>query len=180
MGPIVFCPNGHVFESRQFRIENSLGVVLRGNREPCPACGTMAELMDGEFDFIDGVITVLSAPAITRERLESLKGLFDAVRRGETSAAQAVAAVAEDPALEGLKKFMPQNATDLGTYVLVLIGIITVLLMLRPAPGVDHEKLTETVVKAVIAGEHQSPPPTAQPAPPTTQPPRLQDRPDGQ
>ncbi len=62
MGPIVFCPDGHVFESRGFRVENARRITLRDTREICPSCGAMTKIMDGEFDFKRNNITVLSAP----------------------------------------------------------------------------------------------------------------------
>ena len=109
MGPMVFCPKGHVFESRMFRIENSTNITLVGNTEPCPVCGSTARVMDGTFDFVDGVVRVLSAPKITCDRLRALEQVLkDSTGQPREEVVQAIRKT--DPKLgRALEKLHPER-----------------------------------------------------------------------
>lgn len=92
MGPIVICPNGHVFESvvmKAFAGASGAKIVLRNNQEPCPTCGALSRSPDGTIRFGTRVWEALNAPGVTLETIEHLKSLAAAVMEGSKSSASA-------------------------------------------------------------------------------------------
>ncbi|NNN16369.1 MAG: hypothetical protein HKL82_11025 [Acidimicrobiaceae bacterium] len=178
MGPIVFCPNGHVFESRGFRIENARHVTLQGNRETCPSCGAMAEIMDGEFDFIRDTITVLSAPQITINRLQALERLLrQGADRPPEEVVRAIGEEAPDLGATLLRTLLPSDPSKLREWLLVLLAVIQLLISLQTLPmaeqaGTPSEVEIEQIVRNVINSELSHSQPTPPPEPPAPQPDR--------
>jgi hypothetical protein len=78
MTPVVaVCPEHGPFRSQAIEIVNSRGIVLEGNIETCPRCGTVSPIMDGTFDFdADGIATVINAPGWSRKALDAVQGLL--------------------------------------------------------------------------------------------------------
>ena len=71
----VSCPTcGALFASRAFAISGNVkNLTLIGNKETCPNCGEMANIVDGVFDVADNVLSVVKAPQITKEMLKALE-----------------------------------------------------------------------------------------------------------
>jgi hypothetical protein len=64
---------GAIFASRMISIEGNVkGLTLSNNSETCPYCGGIAYLADGVFNIADDVISILSAPSITKDNLRKL------------------------------------------------------------------------------------------------------------
>ncbi len=65
------CPScGALFASRAFAISGSIkNLTLIGNKETCPFCGGWANIADGVFDVAGNVLSVVSAPNITKQML---------------------------------------------------------------------------------------------------------------
>jgi len=186
MRPLVFCPNGHVFESRAFLFGGNVrNLSLRGNRETCPACGAMAEIMDGEFDVIDGSVRILSAPQITLDRLMHLRTVFGLLRDENASPARITATLAQEA--PELIAALPEDTRQWLPYLAVLISIIAIVVAIQYGQVAHHdaevahhdathqvEPPTETelneILKALLAqrGTTNTPAPTPQ-RPPTTQ-----------
>jgi hypothetical protein len=168
---LVFCPNGHVFESRAFSFEGNIhGLTLKGNWETCPICGAMAEIMDGEFDVIDGVVRLLAAPQTTLDRLQRLRELLQNLRAENASPEQAAEVLeAEAP---GLARLLPRNRAE---FLAVLAILLTVIAILVGHYDATHQKsgLTDNdvtkIIKEVI--DHQQQSPTTSPPPQTPPPP---------
>lgn len=179
MGPLVFCPKGHVFESRAIRIENSRNVTLRGNRESCPACGASAEIMDGEFDFLEGTIRVLSTPGLTLDRLRALRTLveqtppekvLDAIREASPELASSIA------------RLLPTDPGKLTNWILVVLAVLTLLIGWKdlevsehpPSPAPQQQQLTEQqieqIVRSIVTSEQSSSQPGQPPGPPVFPP----------
>lgn len=53
-----------------FRIEGNIrSLHLEGNRETCPNCGNMAQIVDGTFNTVGGALAMISGPQITTDVL---------------------------------------------------------------------------------------------------------------
>jgi hypothetical protein len=170
---LVFCPRGHIFESRAFHFGgNAINITLSGNRESCPVCGAMANIMDGTFDIIDGVTHVLSAPHWTLERLHSLRAVLE--RLPTTTTRDDIARVLETDAPD-LKQAIPTDPSRLREYMAILLVVIGFLIAHHDAAVAHHdseqqsqqiEKMDEDIVRAIIA--HSAQTPTTPPPPRTT------------
>lgn len=68
-----FCRDcGRGFPS-DFEIANAPNVILQGNTSgPCPECGGTGDVLEGNFAILNETLTILSAPDVTRERLQRL------------------------------------------------------------------------------------------------------------
>jgi len=61
---------GALFASRAFNISGNVkNLTLSGNKETCPFCGGWADIADGVFDVADNVLSIVSAPNITKQML---------------------------------------------------------------------------------------------------------------
>ncbi len=61
---------GALFASRAFNISGDVkNLTLSGNKETCPFCGAWADIADGVFDVADNVLSIVSAPNITKQML---------------------------------------------------------------------------------------------------------------
>ncbi len=155
MGPLVFCPNGHVFESRAFNFgRNARNVVLRGNIESCPFCGFPAGVMDGTFDFVEGTIRVLAAPQSTLSRLQALRRILQ-----ETTPDQVLEVVKEtDPQFaDALRRLLPRDPGRAIQWLVVLLAVLTMLINLKqlavsehPPPAPVDQQLTERQIEEII------------------------------
>jgi hypothetical protein len=98
------CPVHGAFPSRHYAIDGAMNVSLQGNYEPCPQCGARSAVMEGTFNFRDGVVEVLAAPAWTREMLAgtqaAVRAAADAVSRStsDQEILQAIDALRRDNA----------------------------------------------------------------------------------
>ena len=61
---------GALFASRAFNISGNVkNLTLSGNKETCPFCGGWANIADGVFDVAGNVLSIVSAPNITKQML---------------------------------------------------------------------------------------------------------------
>jgi hypothetical protein len=168
VGPLVFCPNGHVFESRAFSFTNATNVTFSGSRENCPFCGAWAEIMDGEFNFVADTIEVLSAPQITIDRLRSLELLVRRMVAERKPAEEIIEAIEnEAPAVAAqLRHQLPSNAPG---WIAVFLALLTLLVGLRqleaaehprPLPNIEIEQIVRTVIDSQQSHGHKPPPPS--------------------
>jgi hypothetical protein len=77
----VFCETcGLVFPSQSVTTTLSgwgnVGFSVFGG-EPCPRCGDVAQIAEGHFNMVGGVIEVLSAPDLTYQRLGELAAVLE-------------------------------------------------------------------------------------------------------
>lgn len=65
------CPScGALFASRAFNVSGNVkNLTLSSNKETCPFCGGLADIADGVFDVAGNVLSVVSAPSITKQML---------------------------------------------------------------------------------------------------------------
>ena len=89
-----YCPTcGHVFSSRFIQISGNVrNLTLRDNKEQCPRCGAMANVQDGVFDVVNGVLREIKRSGISPESAMALASLgpikaSDAVDEDEVIAA---------------------------------------------------------------------------------------------
>ncbi len=121
------CPTcGAVFRSRLLSGSgNFKNLTLSGNTETCPYCGNMARTAEGVFDIVEGVISIISAPNITKEMLAAFD---DIVRKAyeEKAAPEDLAKQAEDidPTLgEFVRSLSGDNPFYLTVLLLIILAI---------------------------------------------------------
>ena len=73
----VYCANcGALFSSRALDFRGSIrNLQIRNCREDCPFCGQMAQIVDGVFHVADGVLSIVSAPSVTKQMLAALEAV---------------------------------------------------------------------------------------------------------
>jgi tetrahydromethanopterin S-methyltransferase subunit B len=104
----VKCPScGLVFQSRMFSIENSVSITLRGNSEPCIACGAQANLINGTFHAVGEHLTVVSAAKDQSSLITELRAVLEQAR--DTDAAH-------DDVIEAISSRSPALAQFLGQF----------------------------------------------------------------
>jgi hypothetical protein len=165
---LVFCPNGHVFESRGIKLGgNVTGLILRGNRETCPACGAMAEIMDGEFDFVDGAVTVLSASKFTQDQLAKFGATLNELRKTRASPEVVANAIeAEAPELTTIASMLRgQNSVALAAWLAVLIALVQWLTARSDTKPLTSNDVAR-IVEKINDQQHSAPTTQPQPAPP--------------
>jgi hypothetical protein len=71
----VSCPAcGAVFASRGFVFSGNIqNLQMSGNKESCPFCGSAADVAEGIFNITDSIISIISAPTITKTMLVALE-----------------------------------------------------------------------------------------------------------
>lgn len=126
-----FCTNpacGAVF-GFGLQADNVRNLSLRGNQARCPVCGSWGDVPDGVFNITDGVLEVLSAPAITVERLRRMQSILDSVRQGATSPTDAVEALrSEAPELESYWQRIKSDPAALAGWITVLLVVLQLFL----------------------------------------------------
>ncbi|MCZ6763206.1 MAG: hypothetical protein O7C03_09455 [Gammaproteobacteria bacterium] len=118
------CPNcGAIFRSSLLSIGGNVkNLALSGNTEICPFCSSTANTAEGVFDIADGIITVISAPHITKEMLVAFGAVVQKAYRQRTDP-EDLAKQAEkiDPTLGKLVRSVSGNRPIYLTGLLLLI-----------------------------------------------------------
>src|SRR5687768_3149228 len=66
---------GALFRSKRIRISGSAkGIVFLNNKETCPFCGALADIQEGTFDMVNGVLRMVRDAKVTREMCSRLEG----------------------------------------------------------------------------------------------------------
>src|ERR1700722_18028059 len=126
---LVFCPNGHVFESRFFQnITNTRHVFVSGCVETCPFDGLAAEIMDGALEVLNGAVRLLAAPQVTLDRLQALERIIrgSADKTPEEVVEQMEAK--EPDLIKRLKPLLPKDSNKVATWLLVILTVIDSLI----------------------------------------------------
>lgn len=142
----------------------------------------MAEIMDGEFDVVDGTMRLLSAPQTTLDRLKRLRTLLGDLQAEGAPPERVAEVVSEEaPELSGWLRFAPRDTNGLAAFLVVLIMLISLVQDWRE--GHSDRTMTpddvERVVKAIIDAQQEpptQPSPQPSPPPPTTPPSPLGDQ----
>lgn len=140
--------------------DNVQGLTLVGNKARCPRCGEWAEIPDGTFDIVENTIRILSAPELTRQRLEELRQVVEAARAGAASNPEESLARLRDqaPELRGVLDFMlSSRGGALAGWLALLVMILTVLAA-RPDDQISDDQMHE-MTRTVIEGVEKAPPP---------------------
>ncbi|MBS1028317.1 hypothetical protein [Gluconobacter albidus] len=105
------CRNcGNEFFS-SIQISNSTGVTLAGNKETCPKCGHMADILDGQYDAIGDRLYLVRGPQESADVLKRLQALEEKQKADPAS-------LTVDDVVDALGDVSPevkQAAKDFGT-----------------------------------------------------------------
>jgi hypothetical protein len=118
---------GLSFEGRGIHIEGDIqGLVLQGNTETCPRCGTPARIIEGEFNVRNGLFEALRSTELDRDLLAQLALLGEQVRAGAVAVEEAEPELAKaSPAFASLLARAPASARK--ATVLILLQVLAVL-----------------------------------------------------
>ena len=122
------CPNcGALFRSRLLSISGNVkNLTLSGNTETCPKCGNQARIAEGVFDIADGIITIVSAPPITKEMLARFGDI--AIKAYEEKADPEILAKQADEIDPTLGKLVRSLGSNKPLY---LTGLLLLILTIR-------------------------------------------------
>jgi hypothetical protein len=86
----------------------------------------LGRVPDGTLNVVDDVVEVLSASALTRERLLRLQAILGQARAGQMNTEDAVDAVADEaPSLQALiDQYGPRMRAALITFLWILVSIL--------------------------------------------------------
>lgn len=72
----VFCPKcGLLFQSNAINMSGSGTIVFENCGESCPQCGSVANIIDGEYQFYNGIINTVKGGKFAKDAVEKLKKL---------------------------------------------------------------------------------------------------------
>lgn len=66
-------------------------MTFLNSRTNCPICGTMSEILPGQYKIVKGSVNLLLDPSVTPEALEALRSVADRLQRNEISREEAIA-----------------------------------------------------------------------------------------
>jgi hypothetical protein len=151
----VSCPHcGALFASRAFHISGNVqGLTLIGNKESCPFCGQMAHIADGVFDVADNVLSVVSAPNVTKQMLAAFEA---AVKKAyaEKAAPEQLAKEVEkiDPSFgEVVRKVGKNNHLYLASLLIALAAIKSCSVDIKLDANRLIDQLTNSPPTAVVS-----------------------------
>jgi hypothetical protein len=151
----VSCPHcGALFASRAFHINGNVQrLMLSGNRETCPYCGNMAHVADGVFNVAKNVLSVVSAPNITKQMLTAFEA---AVRKAytEKTAPELLASEVEkiDPTFgDAFRKAGNNNQLYAASLLIALVAIKSCTLDVKLDANRLIEQLTNSPPAIVIS-----------------------------
>lgn len=75
-GPPAVCVNGHVFTADLFGGEGPAVIKISGVTVSCSVCGARALIVDGDYSMVEGVISAISGPEWTADRLRNLAAVM--------------------------------------------------------------------------------------------------------
>ncbi|MHB1399022.1 MAG: hypothetical protein ACYDAI_13995 [Trichloromonadaceae bacterium] len=118
------CPScGAVFESRLIRfVGNVNNIYTSGNMESCPFCGKMANTAEGIFAVADNVLSIISAPHLTKEILSKINDTVKKAYLENKSPEQLADAVEKiDPTTGAALRSVVKNKSLYLTTILLLL-----------------------------------------------------------
>jgi hypothetical protein len=131
-------------------VGNVRTLELSGNKSRCPVCDQWGEVPDGVFNVTDGVLEVLSAPALTRERLERLRGILLSVKQGTTAPAEAVEQLErEAPELDAFLARLRRDPAAIAAFLMLLLQLIIYLLG-HQGDTINVQHVTETIIQQCV------------------------------
>jgi hypothetical protein len=125
---------------------------------PCPACGGSGRIPDGIYT---NASAHLLKPRDAQKVLNALNALREQVKRGGTTKDIEQEITRKYPFLKNLAPFLPKNALELGTYLLVIATLVSPYVASRfekPAQSVHAEEHHLTVLEQVSSYLKTSPP----------------------
>lgn len=123
----VYCPHcGNAFASKTFHITGNVhGLTLIGNKETCPNCGQLANIQDGVFDFVNGILTQIRDAGLSRKSIMQLAALAPATKDEPVDEDAIIAAVEEiDPKIAAAFKTL-KGKGKLAAMLMLLVFILS-------------------------------------------------------
>ncbi|WP_404351690.1 SEC-C domain-containing protein [Sutcliffiella horikoshii] len=110
--------------------EDSIAFFSGATSGPCPKCGGMGRIPDGEFTFFNNIIRILSAPNRTIQELETLANILQNTQYNiDTTPEVAINKISEEiPQLSSISDFLKN--IDYKFWVSIILSTIYFLLPL--------------------------------------------------
>lgn len=182
---------GNVFPSG-FRFDGNIrDLTLADNTTVCPRCGALADVVDGTFDLVDGILTILNAPERTYREISLLADWLKSQTAGgkppPTQEAVESQVRVHVPALMGLLTQIPRGKFSWNLFMTLLVAALTLVSEhlkapdKTPAPTVQevHQHIDNSVtinvtessgvnISNVATGGSRISAPTRAPQPPSS------------
>lgn len=148
-----FCSTcGAVFGSGIELGDGVRNITMTGNRAMCPVCRSWGEIPDGVFNVTDGVLEILSAPSITRERLERFQAILSSVRTGSTAPSDALDVLRQEaPELQSYWDRIKSDPAAMAGWIAVILMVIQLLLSGHdPSVVTDIHQTTNVIMQQCV------------------------------
>ncbi len=129
------CPNAHLFPSGFALGPDVSGATFVGNRQQCPVCGAMAQVLDGVYETTIGPDGSLLATAkqMRLDQLQRLREVLDEAEAVDRPVEEAIEAVAESEQDSRVKEILLGIANN--KYTLMLVRELVALLIRMQTGG---------------------------------------------
>lgn len=150
-----FCDTcGTVFPSGYGGGGGSLMFMEACKAGPCPTCGGLGTVPDGSFKMEDTLVTLLSGPATSFERIAKLAVVIrESQGQGETPEQTLNRVYEVHSSFAFLGKFL--GGTSLNTYLMTLLAIGTFVLQMQQAQPLSREEARLLISQAMVMAQEQ-------------------------
>jgi hypothetical protein len=124
------CNNcGTIFPSG-FEAENARNITFSGcGAGPCPVCGGNGHIPDGVNNFIGNTIEFLTGPSRSANELQRLSDILRQAQKDKASTDEIVEKIEKEiPELSSIKDLLPKTRSDLYTFIIIILTIISMIL----------------------------------------------------
>lgn len=121
-------------------------ITVVNSASECPCCGALNAIPDGQYEFVGGVLTTIKRlHPDTLRRLANVVRSARVERRGDRDLAEAICRQAPE-----LRKFIPQDATQLANYLAVVVALLAVLLPRCDDSPRIHVKIDQIIINNTV------------------------------
>lgn len=144
-----FCDNcGTAFNSG-INVSGSINLTIANSKSgPCPACGAMGTIPDGTFNIEEHLITFLSGPVSTYEKLKELQKILEQAKLNNESTETTLKAVeSASPTIATVARML--NPDRILTYLGLIITAIDLITRIHSPSPLTREDAQALVREAI-------------------------------
>lgn len=147
-----FCDNcGTAFNSG-INLSGSIRLTIANSKSgPCPACGAMGTIPDGTFNIEEHLITFLSGPVSTYEKLKELQQILEQAKLNNESAEATLKAVESvSPTIATVARtFSPDRILTYLGLVIATVDLVTRIHSPSPLTREDAQALVREAITEI-------------------------------